>query len=80
MDIRFQTKRPLSLASVNQRATRERGASAIQILVILVPVVFALMGFALDLGILYSVKGELKSAAESMALAATGQQIGRAHV
>ena len=53
-----------------------RGAAALQLLVILVPVVFALIGFALDLGILYTVKGELKSAADAMALAAAGQLIG----
>jgi Flp pilus assembly protein TadG len=44
--------------------------------VILVPVVFGLMGFALDLGMMYSVKGELKAAADSMALAAASQLIG----
>ena len=44
--------------------------------VILVPVVCALIGFALDLGILYSVKGELKAGASAMALAAAQQLIG----
>lgn len=48
----------------------QRGAIAIHLLVILVPVLFAMIGFALDLGILYSTKGELKTAAEAMALAA----------
>jgi Flp pilus assembly protein TadG len=54
----------------------DRGAAAVQLAVILVPVVFALIGFALDLGILYSVKGELKSGANAMALAAAQQLIG----
>lgn len=54
----------------------ERGAAAVQLLVILVPVIFALIGFALDLGILYSIKGELKSASNAMALAAAQQLIG----
>jgi len=54
----------------------KRGAAAIQLAVILVPVVFALIGFALDLGILYSVKGELKAGANAMALAAAQQLIG----
>lgn len=58
------------------RRTPTRGAAAVQVLVILVPVLFALIGFAVDLGIMYSVKGELKTAASSMALAAAGQLIG----
>jgi Flp pilus assembly protein TadG len=45
-------------------------------LVILVPVLFGLIGFAIDLGIMYVVKGELKAAANSMALAAAQQLIG----
>jgi Flp pilus assembly protein TadG len=45
-------------------------------IVILVPVVFALIGFGLDLGILYSIKGEVKSAASAAALAAANQLIG----
>ncbi len=53
-----------------------RGAAALQVLVVLVPVVFALIGFALDLGILYSVKGELKAGASAMALAAAQQLMG----
>src|SRR5215467_13384629 len=52
------------------------GAAAIQMAVILVPVICALIGFALDLGILYSVKGELKAGASAMALAAAQQLIG----
>ena len=54
----------------------QRGAAAITTLVILVPVLFAMIGFAVDLGIMYSVKGELKTAASSMALAAAQQLIG----
>jgi Flp pilus assembly protein TadG len=59
-----------------QSRSSERGAAAIQLAVILVPVVLALLGFALDLGILYSVKGELKAGANAMALAAAQQLIG----
>lgn len=59
---------------VHRRA--RRGAAAVQIVVLLVPVMFALIGFAVDLGIMYSVKGELKAAASSMALAAAQQLIG----
>ena len=59
-----------------ERLTPRRGASTIVTLVILVPVLFAFMGFAVDLGMMYSVKGELKAAANAMALAAAGQLIG----
>jgi Flp pilus assembly protein TadG len=58
------------------RGTSERGATAIQILVILVPLLFGMIGFAVDLGMLYSVKGELKAAANSMALSAAQRLIG----
>jgi len=44
--------------------------------VILVPVLFGLMGFAVDLGRLYMIKGELKAAADAAALAAAAQIIG----
>ena len=63
--MRFQTKPVV----VGHRAG-ERGASAVPILVIMVPVLFGLLGFALDLGIMYSTKGELKTSADAMALAA----------
>ena len=59
-----------------RRRNTQRGATALQILVILVPVLFGLIGFAIDLGIIYVAKGELKTAANSMALAAAGQLIG----
>lgn len=49
---------------------------SVQMLVLLVPVIFGLMGFALDLGRLYLIRGELMHAAESMALAEAGQLIG----
>jgi Flp pilus assembly protein TadG len=57
-------------------ATSTRGAMSIQLAVILVPVVFGFMGFALDLGRLYLVRGELNQAADAAALAAAGQLIG----
>jgi Flp pilus assembly protein TadG len=58
------------------RKPTKRGAAAVYVLITLVPVLFALIGFAVDLGILYSVKGELKAGATSMALAAAQQLIG----
>jgi len=49
---------------------------SLQLLVILVPVFFGLMGFAIDLGRLYLVRGEINQAANAMALAAASQLIG----
>jgi Flp pilus assembly protein TadG len=51
---------------------------SLQLLVILVPVLFGLMGFALDLGRLYLVRTELNQAANALALAAAGQLLGTA--
>jgi len=50
---------------------------SIQLLVILVPVIFGLMGFAIDLGRLYLIRGELHQAASAMALAAAAQMAGQ---
>ncbi len=47
-----------------------------QVVVILVPVLFGMMGFAVDLGRLYMIKGELKAAADAAALAAAAKLIG----
>jgi Flp pilus assembly protein TadG len=46
---------------------------SIQFLVIMVPVVLGMMGFAVDLGRLYLVKGELNQAASAMAMAAASK-------
>jgi Flp pilus assembly protein TadG len=43
---------------------------SLPLLVIMVPVLFGMMGFALDLGRLYLIRGELHQAANAMALAA----------
>ena len=51
---------------------------SLQLLVIMVPVLFGMMGFALDLGRLYLVRGELNQAANAMALAAAAQLLGTA--
>ena len=53
-----------------------RGSTAIEMLVLLVPVILGLMGFAVDLGRLYATREELKVAANASALAAAGQLIG----
>ena len=49
---------------------------SLQLLVVLVPVILGLIGFAVDLGNLYSIRGELKTAANGMALAAAQRLIG----
>lgn len=63
-------------SEAGRRSHAERGTTSVQILVLLVPVIFALMGFAVDLGRLYLIRGELKTAANAMALAAAQQLIG----
>src|SRR5580658_4459950 len=54
----------------------QRGSVAVWLAVIMVPVILGLLGFALDLGMLYSAKGELKTAANAMALATAQNLIG----
>ncbi len=63
-------------SSAFPRVRRRRGGISVQVLVILVPVVFGLMGFAVDLGRIYMIRGELQVAAEAMALAAAQRLIG----
>jgi Flp pilus assembly protein TadG len=58
------------------RHSNQRGSVAIWLAVILVPVILGMLGFALDLGMLYSAKGELKTAANAMALATAQNLIG----
>src|ERR1700676_3845923 len=75
--MRFPTNRYNQLrVARNFSPAGTRGATAVQLLVILVPVLFGLIGFAVDLGILYSVKGDLKTAASSAALAAAQNLVG----
>lgn len=54
----------------------EAGQASSLGLVLLVFVMFGFLGFAVDLGRLYLIRGELHSAAESMALAAAQELIG----
>jgi len=60
----------LSKPAVPDVRVRSSGAVSIQLLVILVPVLFGMMGFAVDLGRLYLIRGELNQAANAMAMAA----------
>lgn len=53
-----------------------KGAVALQVVVILAPVLLVLMGLAVDLGRIYLIKGELKNAANAMALSAAQQLSG----
>jgi len=46
---------------------------SLQMLVLLVPVMFGMMGFAIDLGRLYLIRGELTQAAQTMAIAAASK-------
>ena len=55
------------------RNQNHSGALSIQFLVILVPVVLGMMGFAVDLGRIYLIRGELNQAASAMALAAASK-------
>ena len=52
------------------------GTVSLELLVIVVPVMFGLMGFAIDLGRLYLIRGELQTAANAMALGAAKELIG----
>ena len=56
--------------------SRQRGAMSLQMVVLLVPVMFGFMGFGIDLGRMYLVRGELNHAAEAMALSAAEKLIG----
>jgi hypothetical protein len=49
---------------------------SLQMAVLLVGVIFGFMGFAIDLGRLYLIRGELMHAAEAMAIAEASQLIG----
>lgn len=55
------------------RNRNKSGSISVQFLVILVPVLLGMMGFAVDLGRLYLVRGELNQAASAMALAAAAR-------
>src|SRR5580698_9259796 len=68
--------RSSSSSAERGRDSSQRGSAAIWLALILVPVILGLLGFALDLGMLYSAKGELKTAASAMALANAQNLIG----
>ena len=71
---RVRARRNLWGLVVNRnRNSFRQGSMSVQFLVILVPVVLGMMGFAIDLGRLWLIRGELNQAAASMALAAAAQ-------
>lgn len=64
------------IAARSGRRSSKAGQALVISLVLLVFVLFAFLGFAVDLGRLYLIKGELHTAAETFALAAANQLIG----
>ena len=58
------------------RRQSQRGGITVHTLVLMVPVFFGIMGFGIDLGRLYLVRGELSQAAEGMAQTAAHLLIG----
>ena len=83
MDTRNHNNRSRNSSRSKSRRNREtalelRGTVSIELLVIMVPVLFGLMGFAVDLGRLYLIKGELNQAANAMAMSAAAQLNGTA--
>src|SRR5882757_760931 len=60
----------------SNNAVTKRGSMSLQLAVIMVPVLFGFLGFALDLGRMYLIRGELNQAANAMAIAAAGQMLG----
>ncbi len=65
-----------SCRPVSARIPRQTGSVSLQLVVILVGVLFGLMGFAVDLGRLYSSRAELQSAANAIAMAEASKLIG----
>ncbi len=59
--------------SVPLRRHPNAGGMTLQLAIILVPVIFGFMGFAIDLGRMYLIRGELNQAATAMALAAAAK-------
>lgn len=55
---------------------RQHGGLSIQMLVLLVPTILLMMGFAIDLGRMYMIRAELKQATNAMALAAATRLTG----
>ena len=58
------------MTASSRRNNARRGSVSVQVLVLLVPVLFGFAGFAVDLGLLYLARTELKTAANTMAVAA----------
>ena len=74
---RVDTRNPSNVGAL-RRPRGEGGTASFQLVVLLVPVVFGLMGFAVDLGRMYSARNDLKIAANSIAQAAAVQLAGTA--
>lgn len=63
---------------IRSNPSGQHGSMTVQLAIILVPVLFGLMAFAIDLGRLYLIRGELNQAASAMAMAAAAQLNGTA--
>ena len=74
---RVDIRNPSNVCAL-KRLRGEGGTASFQLVVLLVPVVFGLMGFAVDLGRMYSARNDLKIAANSIAQAAAVQLAGTA--
>lgn len=61
---------------MRRKATSRSGGVSVQMLVLLVPTLLLMMGFAIDLGRMYLIRAELKQATNAMALAAATRLIG----
>lgn len=59
-----------------RRTAHRSGQASVLVMILLAFVLFGFLGFAVDLGRLYLIRGELHVAAESMALAAAQELIG----
>ncbi len=68
-----QTPGPVT---AGRRQRPESGQALVYVVLLLAFILFAFLGFAVDLGRLYLIRGELHVAAESMALAAARELIG----
>jgi Flp pilus assembly protein TadG len=72
------TRSPSKRMASRRFRRAQRGSMTAQFLVVLVPVFFGMLGFAIDLGQLYLIRGELKTAANAMAMASAAKLIGTA--
>ncbi len=78
MGIRNQRNSPGIAGTGGRREScvSRAGTASIQMLILMVPVFFGMMGFAFDLGRIYLIRGELNQAAQAMAMSAASKLVG----